>query len=89
MNNTRTATRIRRTAIAVAAAAVLPFSLAACSDSGGDAGAAPAAGSAQDRAADTPAAADGAVTAEAPRPTTPSRRSRRPTSTRSSPTRRR
>ncbi|AQT75231.1 MULTISPECIES: fasciclin domain-containing protein [Streptomyces] len=66
MNNTRTATRIRRTAIAVAAAAVLPFSLAACSDSGGDAGAAPAAGSAQDRAADTPAAADGAVTAEGP-----------------------
>ncbi|MEU3600558.1 fasciclin domain-containing protein [Streptomyces sp. NPDC006798] len=28
--------KIRRTAIAVAAAAVLPFSLAACSDSGGD-----------------------------------------------------
>ncbi|KOU88722.1 MULTISPECIES: fasciclin domain-containing protein [Streptomyces] len=36
--------KIRRTAIAVAAAAVLPFSLAACSDSGGDTKAAPAAG---------------------------------------------
>jgi uncharacterized surface protein with fasciclin (FAS1) repeats len=34
--------RIRRTAIAVAAAAVLPFSLAACSDSGDDTKAAPA-----------------------------------------------
>ncbi|MFJ1563929.1 fasciclin domain-containing protein [Streptomyces erythrochromogenes] len=65
MNNTRTGTRIRRTAIAMAAAAVLPFSLAACSDSG-DAGAAPAAGAAQDRAADAPAAADGAVTTDGP-----------------------
>ncbi|MFF9340474.1 fasciclin domain-containing protein [Streptomyces sp. NPDC014773] len=36
--------KIRRTAIAVAAAALLPFSLAACSDSGGDTKAAPSAG---------------------------------------------
>ncbi|MFJ8212030.1 fasciclin domain-containing protein [Streptomyces sp. NPDC096033] len=35
--------KIRRTAIAVAAAALLPFSLAACSDSGSDAKAAPTA----------------------------------------------
>ncbi|MEV6396188.1 fasciclin domain-containing protein [Streptomyces sp. NPDC051907] len=35
--------RIRRTALAVAAAAVLPFSLAACSDSGSDAKASPTA----------------------------------------------
>ncbi|MFE5484035.1 fasciclin domain-containing protein [Streptomyces sp. NPDC056527] len=33
--------RIRRTAVAVAAAAMLPFSLAACSDSGSDTSAAP------------------------------------------------
>ncbi|MFG2622585.1 fasciclin domain-containing protein [Streptomyces sp. NPDC048507] len=38
--------RIRRTALAVAAAAVLPFALAACSDSGSDAKAAPASSSA-------------------------------------------
>ncbi|MFE6905018.1 fasciclin domain-containing protein [Streptomyces erythrochromogenes] len=62
----RARTRIRRTAIAVAAAALLPFSLVACADSGGDAGAAPAAGSAQDGAADGPAAAEGAVTTEGP-----------------------
>ncbi|MEU6313331.1 fasciclin domain-containing protein [Streptomyces sp. NPDC047014] len=37
--------RIRRTALAVAAAAVLPFSLAACSDSGSDTKAAPSAAS--------------------------------------------
>ncbi|MEV4195031.1 fasciclin domain-containing protein [Streptomyces toxytricini] len=36
--------RIRRTAVAVAAAAVLPFSLAACSDSGSETKAAPTAG---------------------------------------------
>ncbi|GAA1588444.1 fasciclin domain-containing protein [Streptomyces globosus] len=36
--------RIRRTAVAVAAAAVLPFSLAACSDSGSETKAAPSAG---------------------------------------------
>ncbi|MFJ3586761.1 fasciclin domain-containing protein [Streptomyces sp. NPDC090127] len=35
--------KIRRTTIAVAAAALLPFSLAACSDSGGDTKAAPSA----------------------------------------------
>ncbi|MYT26756.1 fasciclin domain-containing protein, partial [Streptomyces sp. SID7760] len=35
--------KIRRTAIAVAAAALLPFSLAACSDSGSDTKAAPTA----------------------------------------------
>ncbi|RSS51181.1 fasciclin domain-containing protein, partial [Streptomyces sp. WAC07061] len=33
--------KFRRTAVAVAAAAVLPFSLAACSDSGSDTEAAP------------------------------------------------
>ncbi|WP_046776983.1 fasciclin domain-containing protein [Streptomyces yangpuensis] len=36
--------KIRRTALAVAAAALLPFTLAACSDSGSDTKAAPAAG---------------------------------------------
>ncbi|MGW2304904.1 fasciclin domain-containing protein [Streptomyces sp. NPDC001809] len=49
--------KIRRTAIAVAAAALLPFSLAACSDSGSDTKAAPSA-SADDAAkttASTPA----------------------------------
>ncbi|MFF4322897.1 fasciclin domain-containing protein [Streptomyces sp. NPDC001568] len=45
--------RIRRTALAVAAAAVLPFSLAACSDSGSDA-----------KASSTPTAGDAAKTGE-------------------------
>ncbi|MFH7599718.1 fasciclin domain-containing protein [Streptomyces racemochromogenes] len=50
-------TKIRRTAIAVAAAALLPFSLAACSDSGSDTKAAPpaAAGEQGGTAAGTPA----------------------------------
>ncbi|MET9323350.1 fasciclin domain-containing protein [Streptomyces sp. NPDC003038] len=43
--------RIRRTALAVAAAAILPFSLAACSDSGSDS----ASGSSADKSGDTAA----------------------------------
>ncbi|MDX2292116.1 fasciclin domain-containing protein, partial [Streptomyces roseofulvus] len=46
--------KIRRTAIAVVAAAALPFSLAACSDSGNDTKAAPSAG-AEDAAKTTEA----------------------------------
>ncbi|MEV7415304.1 fasciclin domain-containing protein [Streptomyces sp. NPDC089919] len=57
---------IRRTAIAVAAAALLPFSLAACSDSGGDTKAA-ASTAAADRGADAPSAAsDGPATGDGP-----------------------
>ncbi|MFB7462651.1 fasciclin domain-containing protein [Streptomyces sp. NPDC056224] len=57
--------RIRRTAIAVSAAALLPFSLAACSDSGSDTGAAPtAAADNSARSGGTPA--DGAMTDDRP-----------------------
>ncbi|MFD3680625.1 fasciclin domain-containing protein, partial [Streptomyces sp. NPDC058622] len=52
--------RIRRTALAVAAAVVLPFSLAACSESGKDA----AAGSTADKSSDS--AASEAATPAAP-----------------------
>ncbi|MFD7098463.1 fasciclin domain-containing protein [Streptomyces xanthophaeus] len=55
--------RIRRTALAVAAAALLPFSLAACSDSGSDSEAGSAAeqsaGAAQPAAPEAPIAAGG------------------------------
>ncbi|MFD8949832.1 fasciclin domain-containing protein [Streptomyces xanthophaeus] len=50
--------RFRRTAVAVAAAAVLPFSLAACSDSGSDS----ASGSAADKSTAAPAASQPATT---------------------------
>ncbi|MFI9122844.1 fasciclin domain-containing protein [Streptomyces bikiniensis] len=57
-----TTSRIRRAAVAVAAAAVLPFSLAACSDSGKDeasgAGAPASSAPAQETASSAPADAD-------------------------------
>ncbi|MGW0753373.1 fasciclin domain-containing protein [Streptomyces sp. NPDC002587] len=57
--------RIRRTAIAVSAAALLPFSLAACSESGSDTGAAPtAAADNSARSGGTPA--DGVMTDDRP-----------------------
>ncbi|MFD8893607.1 fasciclin domain-containing protein [Streptomyces sp. NPDC059566] len=56
--------KIRRTAIAVAAAAVLPFSLAACSDSDSDTKAAPAAGDQATTGESTPA--DGTTTGDQP-----------------------
>ncbi|MGW1776333.1 fasciclin domain-containing protein, partial [Streptomyces sp. NPDC002104] len=49
--------RIRRTALAVAAAAVLPFALSACSDSGSDS----AAGSSADKSGSTAAASQAAT----------------------------
>ncbi|MET9466107.1 fasciclin domain-containing protein [Streptomyces sp. NPDC006544] len=56
--------RLRRTALAVAAAAVLPFALTACSDSGNDG----AAGSSADRsaAASAPAQSDAAAASTTP-----------------------
>ncbi|MEU2179612.1 fasciclin domain-containing protein [Streptomyces thermolilacinus] len=48
--------RLRRTAVALAAAAVLPFSLAACSDSGSDSAASPSA----EQSAEKSGATDGA-----------------------------
>ncbi|MFJ9547503.1 fasciclin domain-containing protein [Streptomyces erythrochromogenes] len=56
--------KIRRTAIAAAAAAVLPFSLAACSDSGDTKAAPPAAGDQAKTAESTPA--DDAMTGDKP-----------------------
>ncbi|MER5731053.1 fasciclin domain-containing protein [Streptomyces sp. NPDC002138] len=47
--------RFRRTALAVATAAVLPFALAACSDAGKNSAAAPAAGDSAAAAASSPA----------------------------------
>ncbi|MEV6678949.1 fasciclin domain-containing protein [Streptomyces erythrochromogenes] len=56
--------KIRRTAIAVAAAAMLPFSLAACSDSGDAKAAPPAAGDQAKTGESTPA--DDAMTGDQP-----------------------
>ncbi|MEV6683265.1 fasciclin domain-containing protein [Streptomyces erythrochromogenes] len=56
--------KIRRTAIAVAAAALLPFSLAACSDSGDTKAAPAAAGDEAQTAASNPM--DGSMTGEEP-----------------------
>ncbi|MFE7183987.1 fasciclin domain-containing protein [Streptomyces erythrochromogenes] len=56
--------KIRRTAIAAAAAAVLPFSLAACSDSGDTKAAPPAAGDQAKTGESTPA--DDAMTGDKP-----------------------
>ncbi|MFJ9942809.1 fasciclin domain-containing protein [Streptomyces erythrochromogenes] len=56
--------KIRRTAIAAAAAAVLPFSLAACSDSGDTKAAPPAAGDQAKTGESTPA--DDAMTGDEP-----------------------
>ncbi|MET9695340.1 fasciclin domain-containing protein [Streptomyces sp. NPDC006529] len=61
-----TTLRFRRTALAVATAAVLPFALAACSDSGKDSASGPAAADSQSAAPATSAAADGAMTADKP-----------------------
>ncbi|MET9888220.1 fasciclin domain-containing protein [Streptomyces sp. NPDC006430] len=59
--------RIRRTAIALAAAAVLPFSLAACSDSGSDSAAGSAPAGPDAAGAQVPSAgADGAMTMDQP-----------------------
>ncbi|MFI5761659.1 fasciclin domain-containing protein [Streptomyces sp. NPDC051563] len=49
--------RFRRTALAVAAAAVLPFALSACSDSGSDS----ASGSSADKSSEAPAASQAAT----------------------------
>ncbi|MFD3696963.1 fasciclin domain-containing protein [Streptomyces sp. NPDC058646] len=58
--------RIRRTALAVAAAVVLPFSLAACSDSGTDSAAGPGAERNAGAAASQPALPDASTTADRP-----------------------
>ncbi|MGW1013183.1 fasciclin domain-containing protein [Streptomyces termitum] len=57
--------RIRRGAIALAAATTLPFALAACSDSGSGSGAASTSAAADPSRADT-TPAEGAMTADAP-----------------------
>ncbi|MGW4699700.1 fasciclin domain-containing protein [Streptomyces sp. NPDC004285] len=62
MNNTK----FRRTAIAVAAAALLPFALAACSDSGSDTKAAPSAAAGDQAKTDASTPADDAMTDDQP-----------------------
>ncbi|MFK0011538.1 fasciclin domain-containing protein [Streptomyces sp. NPDC091027] len=59
------ALKIRRTAVAVAAAAVLPFTLAACSDSG-DTKAAPTAAAGDQAKTATSTPSDGAMTGDKP-----------------------
>ncbi|WP_411102915.1 fasciclin domain-containing protein [Streptomyces sp. cmx-4-9] len=58
--------RIRRTALAVAAAALLPFSLAACSDSGSDSAAGSSADKSADAVASQPATSDAPTTGDQP-----------------------
>ncbi|MFD3550123.1 fasciclin domain-containing protein [Streptomyces sp. NPDC058655] len=58
--------RIRRTALAVAAAAVLPLSLAACSDSGSDSASGPAAGKTTEAPASQSAAPDASTAGDEP-----------------------
>ncbi|MFE5589360.1 fasciclin domain-containing protein [Streptomyces sp. NPDC056549] len=59
-------TKIRRTAIAVAAAALLPLSLAACSDSGGDTKAAPSAAAGDQAKTDASTPSDDTMTDDQP-----------------------
>ncbi|MFJ3202714.1 fasciclin domain-containing protein [Streptomyces sp. NPDC086989] len=58
--------KIRRTAVTVAAAALLPFSLAACSDSGSNTGAGPTAAARDEAKTGASSSADGAVTTDRP-----------------------
>ncbi|MGW5849153.1 fasciclin domain-containing protein [Streptomyces sp. NPDC055254] len=58
--------RIRRTALAVAAAALLPFSLAACSDSGSDGASGSAADTSTGNSAPRPAAPDASTVVDQP-----------------------
>ncbi|MFI1714527.1 fasciclin domain-containing protein [Streptomyces litmocidini] len=59
-------TKFRRTAIAVAAAALLPLSLAACSDSGSDTKAAPTAAAGDEAKTDTNTPSNDATTGDQP-----------------------
>ncbi|MFD3542625.1 fasciclin domain-containing protein [Streptomyces sp. NPDC058662] len=64
--STSSTLRIRRTALAVAAAAVLPFSLAACSDAGSDSASGSAADTSTDSSASQPAAPDAPTAMDQP-----------------------
>ncbi|MEV7829820.1 fasciclin domain-containing protein [Streptomyces subrutilus] len=60
------ALHFRRTAVAVAAAAVLPFTLVACSDSGKDSASGPAADKTAESSASQPASSDPAMAMDKP-----------------------